>query len=389
MTDNDTSGNDGWAMPGENLPPARQGMPGSPPPGYAPHPDPGYAPPPTPTYAPPPVPHTAGVPQQPTLTYRSWQPGIVALRPLPFGDFITVPFKAMRFNRAVILGGPLLLFTVSALLTGLAIWVAANDSELNLFSYYDSFQGISTTTVIAGVVALVSWVVSDVLATSIVYPAVARAMLGERITFSVAIKTVMPRVGHLLLLALIASIPLLIVAGISFAALLGAGSGDDAAFGAAILGVMALFFLVLMPIALLISVYSVVARGAIILERAGAIRGIKRAFQLVPGRFWWSVLIMVVVGLIVGAVQQAFGFVTQIAAIIPMSVTSGGDASIAIGFFVAYVFQLIAICVTQYSFLGSTSALIYLDMRMRKEGLAFDLAKAAEARHAVAQNSMA
>ncbi len=62
----------------------------------------------------------AGAPQQPALTYRSWQPGIVALRPLPFGDFITVPFKAMRFNRAVMVGGPLLLFTVSALLTGLA-----------------------------------------------------------------------------------------------------------------------------------------------------------------------------------------------------------------------------------------------------------------------------
>ena len=365
MTDSNASGNDGWAMPGAD------------------------APPPSPTYAPPPVPHTAGVPLQPTLTYRSWQPGIVALRPLPFGDFITVPFKAMRFNRAVIVGGPLLLFTVSALLTGLAIWVAANDSELNLFSYGDSFQGISTTTVVAGVVALVSWVVSDVLATSIVYPAVARAMLGERITFSIAIKTITPRIGHLLLLALIASLPLLIVAGISFAALIGLGSGDDATFGAAILGVIALLFLVLMPIALLVAVYSVVARGAIILERAGAIRAIKRAIQLVPGRFWWSVLIMIVVGLIVGAVQQAFGFVTQIVAVIPMGLTSGGDAAIAIGFFVAYLFQLIVVCVTQYSFFGSTGALIYLDMRMRKEGLAFDLAKAAEARYAAAQNSMA
>jgi hypothetical protein len=297
----------------------------------------------------------------------------------------------MRFNRAVIVGGPLLLFTVSALLTGLAIWVAVNDAKLNLFSYYDSFQGISTTTIIAGVVALVSWVVSDVLATSIVYPAVARAMLGERITFSTAIKTILPRIGHLFLLALITSVPLVVVAGFAFGAMIGAGSGDDAAFGAAILGVMALFFLVIIPIALVISVYSVVARGAIILERAGAVRAIKRAIQLVPGRFWWSVLVMIVVGLIVGAVQQAFGFVTQIVAVIPMGLTSGGsgDVAIAIGFFVAYVFQLIAICVTQYSFFGSTAALIYLDMRMRKEGLAFDLAKAAEARHAAAQNSMA
>jgi len=391
VTDNDASGNDGWAMPGANVPPPMQSFPEAPQPGYAPPPVPGYAPPPTASYAPPPVSPSRGMPQQPTLTYRSWQPGIVALRPLPFGDFITVPFKAMRFNRAVIVGGPLLLFTVSALLTGLAIWVAVNDGQLNLFSYYDSFQGISTTTVIAGIVALVSWVVSDLLATSIVYPAVARAMLGERITFSTALKTIVPRIGHLILLAVMTSVPVLVVAGLAFGALVSAGSGDDSAVGAAVLGLMALFFLVLIPIAFVISVYSVVARGAIILERAGAIRALKRAIRLVPGRFWWSVLIMVVVGLIVGAVQQAFGFVTQIVAVIPMGLASGGsgDIAIAIGFFVAYIFQLIATCVTQYSFFGSTGALIYLDMRMRKEGLAFDLAKAAEARHTAAQNSMA
>ncbi|WP_291377569.1 hypothetical protein [Demequina sp.] len=331
------------------------------------------------------------MPQQPALTYRSWQPGIVALRPLPFGDFITVPFKAMRFNRAVVVGGPLLLFTVSAMLTALAIWAAANDSELNLFSYYDSFKGISTSTIVAAVIAGLSWVVSDVLASSIVYPAVARAMLGERITFSAAMKATMARIGHLLLLSVIAAIPLLIVAGLAFWGLVTTNPNDDSAFGAALLGTMALILLVMVPIAFAISVYSVVARGAIVLERANAIQAIKRAIQLVPGRFWWSVLIMFVVGLIVGAVQQAFGFVTQFAAIIPMGLTSSGnaDAAVAIGFIVGYIFQLIAICVTQYSFFGSTSALIYLDMRMRKEGLAFDLAKAAEARYAAAQNSMA
>ncbi|MCB2413588.1 hypothetical protein LGT39_12115 [Demequina sp. TTPB684] len=389
MTDSNTSGNDGWAMPGAEVPPLPQGTPPPPAGGYSPAPNQGYAPPPAPGYAPPPVPHSAPAPQQPSLTYRSWQPGIVALRPLPFGDFITVPFKAMRFNRSVIIGGPLLLFTVSALLTAFAIWVAANDSKLSLFSSYESLQGISTSTVIAGIVALVSWVVSDILATSIVYPAVAQAMLGERITLSAAIKAILPRIGHLLLLAFVAALPMLIVLALSFWILIGASSSSDSGAGAGVLGIVVLFLFVLIPFALVVSVYSIVARGAIILERAGVIRAIKRAIRLVPGRFWWSVLIMLVVGLIVGAVQQAFGFVTQIAAFIPMGVTSGGDAALAIGLIVAYIFQLIATCVTQYSFFGSTHALIYLDMRMRKEGLAFDLAKAAEARHWASQSFVA
>jgi len=382
VTDTNAPGDDGWAMPGNDVPPPPHSAEVPHAAGYAPPPGPGYAPPQQP--GPPPV----GAYQQPALTYRSWQPGIVALRPLPFGDFITVPFKAMRFNRAVIVGGPLLLFAVSGVLTGLALWVAFNDSQLNLFSYYDSYQGVSSTTIITGAVALLSWVVSDVLATSIVYPAVARAMLGERISLSAALKTIVPRIGHLLLFSLIAFLPLLIVGGVAFVMTAVASSSSDSAFGAAMLGFFAIIFLVIIPLGGAIAVYSAAARGAIILERTSAFRAINRAFKLVPGRFWWSVLIILVVGLIVGAVQQAFGFVTQIAGVVPGALAPDSTAVIVIGFFVAYLFQLTAICVTQYSFFGSTNALIYLDMRMRKEGLAFDLAKAAEARHAASQGYM-
>lgn len=386
MTDSDGSRDNEWAMPGDSVPP-QQSPP--PPPGYAPPAPPGYAPPgyapdPAPAYAPPQQPPrpTAGAAQQPTLTYRSWQPGIVALRPLPFGDFITVPFKAMRFNRAVVIGGPLLLFAFSAVLTGLALWIAANDSQLNLFSYYDSFTGVSPSTIIAGVAAVLSWVVSDALATSIVYPGVARGMLGERVSLGAALKAILPRIGHVLLFSVIASIPILVVAGGALAVLVGASSGSDEAFGATILMVLAILFLVVMPLAATITVYSAVARGAILLEKSNAFQAIGRAFRLVPGRFWWSVLIIIVVGMIVGAVQQAFGFVTQIAAFVPGAVLPESAAALGIGFFVGYLFQLVAICITQYSFLGSAYALIYLDMRMRKEGLAFELARAAEARHA-------
>lgn len=375
MTDNDASGNGGWAAPGAPVPPPSQGAPMSP----------------TPGSARPPVASSAGIPRQPALTYRSWQPGIVALRPLPFGDFITVPFKAMRFNRAVMVGGPLLLFTASALLTGLALWVAFNDSRLDLLSWNDSYRGVSVSTVVAAAIALLSWVVSDVLASSIVYPGVARAMLGERISLAAALRTLVPRIGHLLLLALAAFVPLAIAGGLVVAVSMTIAASDTGTFGATVLAVVVLVVLVVVPVGVLVAVYSVVARGAVILEKASVIRAIRRAIQLVPGRLWWSVLIMLVVGLIVAALQQAFAFVTQIVAIVPLGLVSTDEASaaIAIGFFVAYLVQMVAVSVTQYSFFGSTSALIYLDVRMRKEGLAFDLANAAEARHAARQNLVA
>jgi len=363
VTENDAPGNDGWATPGANGPPF----------------------PPTPS-----TPVTPGnASQQPSLTYRSWQPGIVALRPLPFGDFITVPFKAMRFNRPVIVGGPLLMYAVSAVLTGLALWVALNDNQLNIMSDFDSLQGISVSTVIAGAVALLSWVISDVLASSVVFPAVARALLGERITLTEGLRTIAPRIGHLLLFSVITYIPLVVVGGLGLAAVLAATSNGDGNVGGTVLGIVAIVLLLIIPIGGVIAVYSVPAKGAIIIERASALRAIRRAIALVPGRFWWTALIMVVVGVIVGAVQQAFGFVSQIAAFVPSAIAPESTVALAIGFFVAYLFQLIVACLTQYSFFGSANALIYLDMRMRKEGLAFDLAKAAEARHATSQSYMA
>jgi hypothetical protein len=391
VTDHNTPRSDEWAMPGDSAPPLPP-APAAPTPGYAPTPAPGYAPPPASGYAPPPAPaysapqppplQPSGGYSQPALTYRSWQPGIVALRPLPFGDFITVPFKAMRFNRAVVVGGPLLMFTVSALLTALAIWLAANDSELNAFSYDDAFGGITSTTVIAIVVAALSWIVSDMMATSVVYPAVARALLGERISLSQAFKTTLPRIGHLLLFSLITAIPVIVIGGVAALVFGASAASSDSDPVSMVLGVLVMMFVVFAPLALTVAVYSAVARGVIVLERANTFRAINRAFKLVPGRFWWSVLIIFVVGIIVSAVQQAFSTAIQFVAVIPAFVAPDSDVALLVAVFLGVVFYLIAYCITQYSFLGSTSALIYLDMRMRKEGLAFELAKAAEARHA-------
>jgi hypothetical protein len=214
-------------------------------------------------------------------------------------------------------------------------------------------------------------------------------MLGERISLSAALKAILPRMGHLLLFAVLVYIPILIVAGGAFGLIGLASAGSDSTLGAAFFGGLAIIFLVIVPLATAITVYSAAARGAILLERASAFRAFRRAFTLVPGRFWWSVLIIFVVGLIVYAVQQAFTFVIQIVAFLPAALAPDSDVGIGIGIFIGFLFYVVAYCVTQYSFLGSTNALIYLDMRMRKEGLAFDLAKAAEARHATAPGYLA
>lgn len=359
MADSTTPGGHQWAAPSANA-----------------FVNPSSPPPLAPQYRPP------AAQQAPTLTFRSWQPGIVALRPLSFGDFLVVPFRAMRFNRAVVVGAPVILATASALLTVLALWVGFRDPKLDLTSSDGGWNGVTIPTVVLAIVAVLSWIATDLLASALVVPAIARAFLGERITVKQALATVRPRIGALIVLDLL----LFGVLAVYSAIVLGATVGLASADASGVLGTLASLFgqWLFLPIAALLGVYVPAVRGAMILEGTGPIRSIKRALKLVPGRFWWTILILLVVRAIVGIVEQitlGVGFFAGI--FVAFAPDSGAVVLVILALVIAAA--LVVTCVLEYSLTGSVNALLYLDFRMRKEGLAFDMARAAEARQYVQQ----
>lgn len=316
------------------------------------------------------------------MTFRSWQPGIVALRPLPFGDFLTVPFKAMRFNRSAIVGAPLLLFLVNILVTAGAVWLAATDDGVT--GFFDGSAGVPfdprAETVIAAIVAGVLWVLSDTVSSAIVIPAVAQAALGKKLSIGEAMRITLERIWALLGLGLITVLAsALVIVLMVLPIILDVSSGGEGLSG---IGFMfLLFFVIALPAFVVLSVYMPVARGVIMLERRGPFVALRRAIRLVPGRFWWTVLILLVVGVINGAIQQVFGFGAQMVALALSAAMPDNVTAFAVTLVVAYVIQMLASVLVQYSFMGSSLALVYLDMRFRKEGLAFDMARAAEASH--------
>ncbi len=337
---------------------------------------PSSQPPPPPLYRP------VAAPQAPPLTFRSWQPGIVALRPLGFGDFLVVPFRAMRFNRAVVVGAPVLFATASALLTVLALWVAFRDPRLDLTSTSSGATGVTAPTVVLAILAVLAWVATDLLASALIIPAIARAFLGERITMKQALATVRPRIGALIVLDLILLAVITVYSVVVGLGMVGLVAVDDS--GA--LGIFGSLFgqLLFLPVAILLGVYIPAVRGAMILEGTGPWRSIKRAIKLIPGRFWWTVLILLVVRLVIGFVEQIALTVGFFAGLFVAFAPDSGPVVLVILALVIAV-ALIVTCVLEYSLAGSVNALIYLDLRMRKEGLAFDMARAAEASHNVQQ----
>lgn len=376
MNDTTSAGPQEWASPGASAPatgaePAPAAATASP---AQPIATPAAAAPAAPSPAP-----ASGPAPQASPTFRSWQPGIIPLRPQGFGEFLAVPFKAMRFNRAVVLGGPLLCMLVAMILGAAALWLAFTDSSLALLNPTQQFQGVEAQTVIVGVAAILALILADSLSTAIVAPGFARAVMGERITLSAALRQVMPRIGHLLLLWLIATVVATIAFAPGIAAIaVGVGAGDGLT---AFVGVLTLLVF-MVPVLMLLGVIAPVARCALVLEQIGAIAAIRRALSLIRGRFWWSVLIVLVTGTIINVVlsivQQVGGFGAGLAIVLApqaewlaMALLVGVTAFFTV---VSYVFVS--------AYMGCVYALIYVDVRIRFEGFDLDLARAAEARRA-------
>jgi hypothetical protein len=324
------------------------------------------------TYGPP--------PGRATPTHRSWQPGIMALRPATFGDFMSLPFKAIRYNRAVVIGGPLACFLVVGLVTSLATWMLFTDLGIgNLFDGLPSDgTGLRGETIAALALAGVMWLLSDAFARGIVAPGVARAVLGERISLGQAWGVLRARVWPVLGLYSLATAAMLIPVAICVG-LMALASQDNT--GVAMLGVMIVALVLLVPLALLYSVMMGVALPLVVLERGGVIASARRTFALIKGRFWWSVLIAFVASMLISVVTQVLSTALQfggmlILALLPSASESATLVFLTAAALVTYLFT----AVLDSCYLGTTFTIVYIDLRIRHEGFDADLAEAAEAR---------
>ena len=373
----DQQGTTEWAAPG-GVSPVQD-----PPPAYATQTPAAYAPPGAalpPPYAPPASPPI--VPPQPypaaAPTYRSWQPGIMPLRPLGFGDYLSLPFKAMRYNRAVVLGGPLLFTLIATLATAAFLWLLFTDPSLALLSPTSSFEAIEPSTVIVGAVALIAMLLADLFSSAVVAPAVGRAVLGERIPLGRAWAAVRARLGSLLLLYVITSGTMLVVVGLAMLPLLLAFGSNDAA-GLAGLGVTSLLWLLAVPVVFLITLIGGLARPIVVLERRGAVDALRRATRLIKGRFWWSVLILFVASAIVSAVSAVLQQIGTIGAAVIAVAAPDSVTMIAVGAVLVVSIGMVVSYVLTYAYLGSLLTFLHIDLRIRHEGFDLTLAEAAEA----------
>jgi hypothetical protein len=372
-------------------PPPPQGPPpwqGGPPPQAAPPwqggPPPQAAPPwqggPPPQAPPPwqagmPPPWQAGLPQQqwhhlpPEELIRLHKPGVIPLRPLKLSDIFEGALTTMRRNPEATIGMAVLVlavFLVPSMLISLGTrWVTslAVEDWAVLGVLLPGLAGTVATLALSG---FIIYVVSE-------------AALGDRVGIGQTWRAVR---GRLLALVGVTLLTGLVVVGavgvvVLVIVLAVAALGD----GAIILAM--LLVLAMLPLLLWLSAKVALGPAAVVLERAGPGRGLARSWALTRGGQAWRVLgILLLAALLTGIFSSVISLpISAVVQVLVGAVTDDVGAQLTGVVVIEHVVQLVVnAIVTPFS--AGVTALLYLDQRIRREGLDVTMIRAAQERAA-------
>ncbi|WP_157374550.1 glycerophosphoryl diester phosphodiesterase membrane domain-containing protein [Haematomicrobium sanguinis] len=309
--------------------------------------------------------------------YQGWvappKPGVIPLRPLGVGEILDGAFQACRKNPIATFGTAIIVTVISTFLVGLLSALifsqigVANIDETTMSSTL-AFQMLGAASLVAVVSAILTALFSRVTEGLILIP-VSRAILNRPTSFTqmfrIGGKRILPLLGFVLLTivayAIVITVFALIVAGIL------AGLGGA---GALLVLPLALGFAVLM---IWIGIKIAFAPPAIVLENAGVFAAIARSWTLIRGSWWrvfgitllGAVIVMAITGIIQGLVNAILGLTTM-----PFSDPQAQFETLAT-FNIQQVISYLVVGI--FSGIGSAFAaalvgLLYVDVRMRREG---------------------
>ncbi|TDU80201.1 hypothetical protein [Streptomyces sp. KS 21] len=319
------------------------------------------------------------------------QPGVIPLRPLALGEILGGSFSTIRRHwkqlAGVMLAVQAIVLPVMALATGIAVAAVYQHIE----PVFDPPFGTQPTAehvvpvLVAGGTLFVLLLLTGGLGVAVltaVCPAVLKeAVMGRPTTFRAMWRAALRRTpavaGTMLLTLLIAGSPLLAVMAVWLPLMFSAASGD---VSPAMLALLPVFLLVAVPVMVWLSTRFALAPAVVVLEGARPVTALRRSAKLVRGEWWRIFGITMLGGLIAAAVsyliQLPFNIIGMFG-VIPAAADqpegSGPTSGMITALVVAFVAMLLGGAVSQMFQIGFTqlvSGVLYVDQRIRREGLA-------------------
>lgn len=306
------------------------------------------------------------------------------LRPwLPI-DLLDNAARTISENKAVMLGLPVI---GGLLVTVVQFGLAELTVPGGLTGSFDpgAESDVSGGLILTYVGEMVVYTVLGTVLSGVIAIAAVRSQLHARVGARELFRLVRPGLPALLGVGVVQALVLLMLLAVWFGIVFGAAFGVDAASSTGAGAVGILLFLAGIPVAAIVGTRLCLAGTVILMEgrrapdlglfvpeRVGVGGALRRSWRLVRGRFWRTFGILLFAGVvvtIVGYVVQT-GLLLMVGALAAWAdAGAGAGAALAIGFAVAGGVGAAIAAIATLAFVSAVLAMLYLDLRVRREGL--------------------
>lgn len=323
------------------------------------------------------------------MSGQTWTPapkkGIIPLHPLTFGMLLGKAFAALRHNPKVLFGFAVVIQLIVVIATagvmGVVLFTTFSRLETVSPSSPD-FEAVLAGTIainlIAGLVVGLASIAFTAMMQGVVAAEVGYATVGVKATLGMLWRRMLPafwRLAGFASLSVLALFGGLAIVAAVIAALIAGGLGGTPEMIGIVVLVVVLLALAAIPLTVWLSTKLLLVPSILVLERARFREAFVRSWRLTRGRFWVAFGVTFLISLIMGLAMQVVSFPTAMFSSFLGTVIAPTGASEPSAV-IAYVFALLAPQVLLLILQAITivvqstgGVLVYLDCRMRYEGL--------------------
>lgn len=312
------------------------------------------------------------------------KPGVIPLRPLGVGEILDGAVSTMRTYWRTVLGISLTVAVLTEVLVVLLQGLVLNDSATtDMLDDPNASPGEVTRAmgeILAGSgVVQVITLLGTIIATALLTTVTSRAVLGRSVAIGEAWRDARPQVLRLLGLTLLLPLIAVVVVFVCIlpGILVGVAGSPDGGLALGILGGIAGFV-----VAVWLMIRFSLASPALMLEKQTIRKAMGRSVKLVRGSWWRVFGIQILASIIAGVVASII--------LVPFTLIAGAVSGDGMGSFLdtaggnaGWAFLIISAIgavigsTITFPITAGVTVLLYIDQRIRREGLDLELARAA------------
>ncbi|KQR49869.1 hypothetical protein ASF87_12585 [Microbacterium sp. Leaf161] len=323
------------------------------------------------------------------MSGQTWTPapkkGIIPLHPLTFGMLLSKSFVALRHNPKVLFGFGVVIQLAVVVLSATVMGFVFVTTFTRLESLSPSsadfeavFAGTIAMNIVAGIAVGLASVAFTALMQGVVAAEVGFAAIGVKASLKTLWRKMIPsfwRLAAFASLSVIFVFGVIVILFVIIAGFVASGLGGSIEAIGGIVILIVVLLLAIVPLMVWLTTKLLLVPSILVLERAKFRDALVRSWRLTRGRFWIAWGVTFLIGAIMGVAMQLVNLpVSLVSSMLGSTIAPTGSADTAaiMGFVFALLAPQILLLVLQAITLvvqSTAGTLVYLDSRMRYEGL--------------------